>query len=113
MKISKTKHFVWTNIKVETKCEGAMYRIVPLDGIYPTCLDDTGGMIRYYFENDLVKGPDKFLVSVWEVGDNYYNFEIIMETDVPEEIFEYFDTLAEFVIENNFPENTIMTLKCS
>ena len=110
-KASKTNNFVWTDIQVVFNREERKFYIVQLDGVCPVYLDNLSGELRDNFENDLVKGPDTFLVNIWEVGEDYYNFDIIMKTDVPEEIVEYFPMLAEFVIKLRIEEPLSMTLR--
>jgi len=104
--------FVWTEIKVELDNEAKAYRIVPLEGLYPIELDDTTDMVRDYFENDLINGPDNFLVHVWNADEDSYTFEIIMKTTDPDEFFEYIHPLARSVIDIDPDEATVMTLKC-
>ena len=72
---------------------------------------NSNGDIKDYFENDLVKGPDRFLIAVYEVGSDYYKFEFIMKTNNPSEIFEYIDALSRVVVKQNLTEPTVMTLR--
>jgi hypothetical protein len=111
VKTDSSAKFVWTEIKVEVDRGVSKYRVTPLQGLYPIKLNDTNGTVREYFKNDLIKGPDRFLVGVWEVGDNYYNFELIMKTDIPEEVFEYIDPISKFVVQQNLTEPTVMTFR--
>ena len=111
VKADNLPKFVWTDMKVEVNRGDSKYRTTPLQGLYPINLNDTNGTVREYFKNDLIKGPDRFLVAVWEVGEHYYNFELIMKTDIPEEVFEYIDLLSEFVVKQNLTEPTVMTLR--
>jgi hypothetical protein len=111
VKTDSSAKFVWTEIKVEADRGVSKYRVTPLQGLYPIKLNDTNGTVREYFKNDLIKGPDRFLVGVWEVGDNYYNFELIMKTDIPEEVFEYIDPISKYVVKQNLTEPTVMTFR--
>lgn len=103
--------FVWTELRAEINRETWEYRVTPLNGVYPIELDDTNGMVREYFENDLIDGPDRFLVAVWEVGEYHYNFELIMKTDIPEAIFEYIYPVAEAIINQNISEPAVITFR--
>lgn len=111
VKTNYDANFVWTEMRVEIDRETRKYRASPLDGIYSIKLDDTTGTVKKYFKNDLIKGSDRFLVAIWDVGENYYNFELIMKTEIPEEVFEYISPLSEFIINQNVTEPTVMTIR--
>lgn len=109
--INTESNYIWTELKVEVDRANKRYRVTPLNGVYPIELDDTNGMVREYFENDLIDGPDRFLVAVWEVGEYHYNFELIMKTDIPEAIFEYIYPVAEAIINQNISEPAVITFR--
>ena len=109
--INTESNYIWTELKVEFDRANKRYRVTPLNGVYPITLEDTNGDIKDYFENDLVKGPDRFLIAVYEVGLDYYKFEFIMNTNNPSEIFKYIDALSRVVVKQNLTEPTVMTLR--
>lgn len=109
--INNTANFVWIDIHVEINRETNQYRITPLSDIYPITLENARGITREYFENDLVKGPDRFLVDVWDVGEDYYVFAIVMKTTEPEELISYVDVLTRAVIQQDLSEPAVMTFR--
>jgi hypothetical protein len=113
--MKKTKNnsikFVWTELRAEINRETREYRVTPLNGLYPIKLHNTTGDVKEYFKNDLINGSDRFLAAVWEVGENHYDFELIMKTENPEAIFEYFYPVAKAIINQNISEPTVITFR--
>ena len=109
--INTESNYIWTELKVEVDRINNRYRLTPLNGVYPITLENTDGDVRDYFENDLVRGPDRFLIAVYEVGSDYYQYELIMKTNDPSDVFEYVDELSKVVVKQKLSEPTIITLR--
>lgn len=111
LRINQNKHFMWTRLAVEVDWKNASYSTTPLDGIYRIEPEQTSGNLRECFEKDLVNGSDRFLLGVYEVGEDGYAFEMIMRTSDIKTFVEYEDKLADFLIRQGVTKPSVITVR--
>ena len=108
-RIDQPKNFMWTVIGVQVDKEKGTKCSLPLEGIYQIKPENTSGTVREYFEMDLVNGADRLLMAVREASEDYYEFEMIMNTTSVKEFVEHEHKLVDFVINSKIEKPTVVT----
>ena len=108
--LNPTKHFLWTALEVKVSEDRKINSITFLEDVSEIRLEDTRGRVRHYFEQDLIDGPDRFLVYVFEKGSDYYKFDIIIKTDDIAEFFYHAGSLSKTVVRDDLKNQTVATL---
>ena len=108
--LNPSKTFLHTAVEVKVTADRKIESAELIEDIQEIRLKDTCGRVHKFFEQDLIKGPDRFLVYVFETGDDFYKFDVIIRTDDIEEFINYTARLTNCVVELDFEDQTIVTL---
>lgn len=103
------KNFMFTRLAVSID-ESGKRSLEILDGVYQIKPEDTTGMARMLFEQDLVKGDDRFLVEVYKVCENRWEFAMVMRCTNLGEFVCYEHAIADAVINQHVNKPTVFTL---
>ena len=112
-RINVTKNFLWSEVEVRFDKELGAYTTECVGGIYHICLENTTGSIHELFESDLVNGPDRFLVAVYDISPGEYKFEMIMNMDGfdIDDFRAYAEHLAAVVVRKNPEYPIVMSIR--
>lgn len=101
--------FLHTAIEVKVTGDREIKHLDILEDIREIKLSDTGGRVYKYFKEDLIEGPDRFLVYVFETGRNYYKFDVIIKAHNLNEFLNHAAMLTRYVVDEDIEDQTVFT----
>lgn len=108
--LNPSQTFLYAAIEVRTTNGKNIESAELIEDICEIRLKDTRGRVHKYFKEDLIEGPDRFLVYIFEVGEGYFKFDIIIKTDDINEFINHVGSVAYSIAEQNFKEQTVLTI---
>lgn len=108
--INTRKTFLHTAIEVKVTDDREIEDLDLLEDIREIKLRDTCGRVHKYFKEDLIEGPDRFLVYVFETGKGFYKFDLIIRADNIDEFINHAGMLVRYVVEEDIEDQTVLTI---
>ena len=109
-KHSTSKTFFHTAIEVKVRDNREIKHLDLLEDIRKIELSDTCGRVYKYFKEDLIDGPDRFLVYVFETGKGFYKFDLIIRADDVDEFINHAGMLVRYVVAEDIEDQTVLTI---
>ena len=81
-----------------------------LEDIRQIGLEEIGGRVYKHFKERLIEGSDTALLSVFEVGKDFYKFDLIVKADNVAELCTYAGIIARWSVDQNVEDQTVIPL---